>query len=144
MPATRVPPPPLTTPLTDGRFVSNAWRLFFTAIYNAVYGGGFDRIDAARAAALAAAPKVTQVVASGGLHQGGALGGNVGIALYVTRDIVANLPTTGNAPGDLAYATDGCKAGETSGSGTGVPVWWTPGSPTGAWHAFDSGAVVTA
>jgi hypothetical protein len=140
MAATRVPPPPFNTPFLDGRFVSNAWQFFISAVYGALYGEGFDQVDAARTAAMAAAPKSTQIVAGGGLQVGGALDGNVGIALYRTRSAVAALPASDNAEGDWAYAFDGRKPGEGAGSGTGVPCFWS----NGHWVAVTSGATVTA
>ena len=92
---------------------------------------------------LAAVPKVTEVVAGSGLHAGGALQGNIGIALYRRIGTVASFPTTGNSAGDMAYALDGRKPGEGAGVGTGVPCFWTPGTPNGFWIAVTSGATVT-
>jgi len=139
MAATRIPPPPFSTPLLDGPFVSSAWQFFISALYNAVYGEGFDKVDGAYAAAMAAAPASTEVVAVQGLHLGGEIDGNVAIAMYRAIDIVANLPATGNTRGDLAYAFDGRKPGEGAGAGTGVPVFWSGI----AWYAVTSGAMVT-
>jgi hypothetical protein len=139
MAATRIPPPPFATPFLDGQFVSNAWQFFITALYNALYGEGFDKVDAGYTAAVAAAPASTEVVAVSGLQLGGPIGGNTALGLYRTMDIVANLPATGNARGDVAYALDGRKPGEGSGAGTGVPVWWSGLN----WYAVTSGAVVT-
>ncbi len=140
MTATRIPPPPFATPFLDGGFVANAWQFFITALYGALYGQGFDKVDAAHTAAIAAVPRTTQVIAGGGLQAGGALTDNVGVALYATRSAVAALPASGAAEGDWAYAIDGRKAGEGVGAGTGVPVWWSNGN----WYAADSGAVVAA
>ena len=108
------------------------------AVWNRL-GGQTDKAEAAYSAASAAAPATTEVVAGAGLQQGGQLAGNVAIELYAAMTDVASLPTSANV-GDWAYALDGCKAGEGSGSGTGVPVWW---SQTG-WYAVDSGALVSA
>jgi hypothetical protein len=97
-----------------------------------------DKIDAAHALASAAVPQGTEVVAAGGLQNGGALGGNVGLALYRTKDAVANLPTSAVSEGDWAYALDGRKPGEGAGVGTGVPVIFSQGS----WVSAYSGAAV--
>jgi hypothetical protein len=140
MTATRVPPPPFNTPLLDGAFVSNAWQFFISALYGAVYGEGFDKVDAAHAAAVAAVPRATQVVAGGGLQVGGSLVGNVAVTLYRSNCAVAALPPSGNAEGDWAYAFDGRKPGEGAGSGTGVPCFWS----NGHWIAATSGATITA
>lgn len=55
---------------------------------------------------------------------------------------VATLPTSSSivAEGSIAYASDGCKPGEASGSGTGVPVFY---SKDGKWYSSCSGTVVT-
>lgn len=53
---------------------------------------------------------------------------------------VAELPTTGVAAGNTAYATDGRKAGETGGNGTGVKVFYDGTN----WIANDTGATVAA
>ncbi|MDB5483463.1 MAG: hypothetical protein JWO83_4516 [Caulobacteraceae bacterium] len=140
MAATRIPPPPFNTPFLDGGFVSNAWQFFLSALYGALYGEGFDKVDAAHAAAMAAVPRATQVVAGGGLQAGGSLGGNVAVTLYRLKCVVAALPTSGNGEGDWAYAVDGRKPGEGAGSGTGVPCFWS----NGHWIAATSGATVTA
>lgn len=139
MAATRVPPPPFSTPFLDGRFVSNAWQFFITAVYDAIYGEGSDKIEAAHTTALAAVPQTTQVVAGGGLHDGGALGGNVAVTFYKIKTAVATLPASGNGEGDWAYALDGRKPGEGVSAGTGVPCFWS----TGHWIAATSGAAVT-
>jgi len=96
--------------------------------------------NAAAALAASAVPSSRNIVAAGGLHVGGNLGADVGIVLYRAVAPVAALPTTGNAQGDFAYAVNGRKAGEGSGSGTGLPVWWSGTS----WFAIDSGLVVAA
>lgn len=58
---------------------------------------------------------------------------------------VANLPTVATAPylaaGDTAYATNGLKTGETTGNGTGCPVYR---SADNTWRRYDTSAVVTA
>lgn len=53
---------------------------------------------------------------------------------------VAALPVTA-APGQIAWASNGRKPGEGSGSGTGVPVFWNPN--TTQWYSYLSGAQVT-
>lgn len=62
-------------------------------------------------------------------------------ALLAERDpvTVANLPAAATA-GDLAYASNGRKNGETLGNGTGVLVF-RDGT---AWRAVDTGATVAA
>lgn len=140
MTATRVPPPPFNTPFLEGGFVSNAWQFFITAVYGALYGGGFDKVDAAHAAAMAAVPRTTQVVAGGGLQVGGSLSGNVAVTFYRVKCAVASLPAAGAAEGDWAYAFNGRKPGEAAGAGTGVPCFRS----NGAWVAATSGAAVTA
>ena len=140
MTATRVPPPPFSTPFLDGGFVANAWQFFISALYGALYGEGFDKVEAAHAAAVAAVPRATQVVAGGGLQAGGSLAGNVAVTLYRLNCAVAVLPTSANAEGDWAYALDGRKPGEGAGSGTGVPCFWS----NGHWIAVTSGAPATA
>ena len=97
-------------------------------------------LNAAAALASKSAPATLNIVAAGGLQRGGSLQDDVGIALYRAVKPVAQLPVTGNAPGDFAYALDGRKPGETEGAGTGVPVFWS----VTAWFAVTSGAQVTA
>lgn len=53
---------------------------------------------------------------------------------------VAGLATLSAAPGDTAYASDGRKAGETAGNGTGVLVFFD-GT---IWAAVDTGAAAAA
>jgi len=139
MAETQVPRPPFATPLLTGGVVSLKWQTWFLAVWNRL-GGQTDKVEAAYSAASAAAPATTEVVAGAGLQQGGQLAGNVAVELYVAMTNVASLPTTGVNVGDWAYALDGCKVGEASGSGTGVPVWWS----RTAWYAVDSAAVVSA
>lgn len=87
-----------------------------------------------------AVPTTRTVAAAGGLQGGGALAADVGLALYRVVVPVARLPLGGNAPGDWAYAVDGCKPGEAAGSGTGVPVFWSHS----AWFSACGGVPVTA
>jgi len=55
---------------------------------------------------------------------------------------VAKLPRGSTTPtGSMVYANNGCKPGEASGSGTGVPVFWNASTQT--WYSFCSGAAVT-
>ncbi len=133
--------PPWQAPMVDaaGR-ITSPWQWWLTQMYDRS-GGTADKVDAAHAAALAAVPRTTQVVAGGGLQIGGALGGNVAVAFYRVRDGVANLPTSGNSEGDWAYALDGCKTGETTGAGTGVPVWWSTPAGVGGWYTAAGSAV---
>jgi hypothetical protein len=134
--------PPYALPLVgpDGR-VTAAWQWWFAQMYDRS-GGTVDKVDAASATASAAAPRTTQVVAGGGLQIGGDLGANVALALYVIKTTVADLPTDGVDEGDWAYALDGRKSGEASGSGTGVPVWWSTPGGVGGWYT-GAGARVT-
>jgi len=136
---TQVPAPPFAVSFLVGRQIAPAWQSWLLAVWNRL-GGQTDKVEAAYRAASAAAPATTEVVAGAGLQQGGQLAGNVALELYVAMTNVASLPTTGVNVGDWAYALDGCKVGETAGSGTGVPVWWS----RTAWYAVDSGAVVSA
>jgi hypothetical protein len=139
MTAQAIPAPDFARPIvTPDGLVTRAFRNWITGVYNRL-GQGADKVDAAHAAALAAVPQGTEVIASGGLQVGGALGGNVGLALYVVFTAVAMLPAEANL-GDWAYALDGRKDGEGSGAGTGTPCWWD-GT---AWKAPDTGATVAA
>jgi len=45
------------------------------------------------------------------------------------------------ATGGNAWASNGLKPGETTGAGTGVPVFWNPA--TSQWFSYLSGALVT-
>lgn len=54
---------------------------------------------------------------------------------------VAALPVTG-AAGQYAWASNGRKAGEGAGVGTGVPVFWN--TTTHSWFSYLSGVAVTA
>jgi hypothetical protein len=138
MAATDVPPPPLNRPFLDGAFVSTPWQIWFSALRDRTGGAG-DKVEAAHAAALAAVPQTTQVVAGGGLQVGGALNQNVPVTLYVASTTVAMLPVSGLSQGDWAYAQNGRKPGEGAGAGTGVPCFWSGSS----WIAVTSGAAVT-
>ena len=136
-------PPPFSQPLTDrDGLMARVWQAWFAAMFNRS-GGATDKIEAAHAAALAAVPQTTEVVAGSGLHAGGALGGNIAVALYRRIGTAASFPTKGNSPGDLCYALDGRKPGEGAGAGTGVPCFWTPGAVVGTWIAVTSGVAVT-
>ena len=53
---------------------------------------------------------------------------------------VAGLPASAKA-GAIAFASDGRKSGETSGHGTGVPVYW---NTSGAWFTFSGNSAVAA
>jgi len=139
MAETQLPAPPFAVGFLSGGLIAPAWQSWLLAVWNRL-GGKDDKVEAAYAAASAAAPATTEVVAGAGLQQGGQLAGNVALELYVAMTNVAELPTSGNNVGDWAYALDGRKVGEASGSGTGVPVWWSQS----AWYAVDSGAVVSA
>ncbi len=99
-----------------------------------------DALNAATQLASAAAPATLNVVATGGLQRGGSLNDDVGVALYRVKATVAQLPMTGNTPGDWAYALDGRKPGESDGAGTGVPVFWS----ASAWFSIATGFVITA
>jgi hypothetical protein len=139
MAETQLPAPPFAVGFLSGGLIAPAWQSWLLAVWNRL-GGKDDKVEAAYSAASAAAPATTEVVAGAGLQQGGQLAGNVALELYVAMTNVAELPTTGANVGDWAYALDGRKVGEASGSGTGVPVWWSQS----AWYAVDSGAVVSA
>lgn len=135
--------PDFAKPATDGQGFLTGWFKAWVNAMDARVGGRNDKVDAAHAAALAAVPQTTQVVAGGGLQAGGSLTGNVGLVLYAAIGPLASLPTTGLAEGDVAYALDGLKPGETTGNGTGAPCWWSVVGGTGGWYAFGSGALVT-
>ena len=141
MTATFVPAPPVNVPLVgkDG-IITRPWYAHFTARHEQA-GGAIDKIDAASIAALAAVPKTTNVVGSGGLHSvASSLASDVGVTLYKAFTTVALLPTAGNATGDWVYAFNGRKPGEAAGLGTGVPCFYSAGN----WVAVTSGATVTA
>jgi hypothetical protein len=53
---------------------------------------------------------------------------------------VAALPASASA-GQIAWASNGRKAGEGTGLGTGVPVFWNP--QTSTWFSYLSGVQVT-
>jgi hypothetical protein len=126
--------PPWQLPMVDAAGkITTPWQSWLSQMFDRS-GGTVDKVDAAHTAALDAVPQSTEVVAGGGLQIGGALGGNVAVALYRVKLVVASLPATGNSEGDWAYALDGCKTGETTGHGTGVPVWWSTSAGVGAWR----------
>jgi hypothetical protein len=99
-----------------------------------------DALNATTRLASAAAPTTLNIVATGGLQRGGSLSDDVGVSLYRAMGTVDQLPTTGNTPGDWAYALDGRKPGETNGQGTGTPVFWS----VSAWFSVTSGYQVSA
>lgn len=139
MPAIPVPAPDFETAIVEpgtGVLTRYGYALV-SALFNRV-GGQSDKVDAAHALAIAAVPRGTEVVAGGGLKQGGGLGGNVALTFYVARAAAASLPSEALDEGDWAYALDGLKSGETSGAGTGTPVWWSAGT----WFAVWSGLAV--
>lgn len=61
--------------------------------------------------------------------------------LSLGKYTVANLPS--GSEGQVAYATDGCKVGESTGFGSGVPVYWSSVG-YGGWHVFSTDTLVTA
>ena len=129
-----VPPFNFSQPLVDGDgHALKPFRDWITAVTT--------QHNATATLAGNAVPNTRRIVASGGLKVGGALTQDVGVALYRVQASVANLPTTGNAIGDWAYALDGRRTGQGAGAGTGVPVFWIG---TNHWIAADSGAVVAA
>jgi hypothetical protein len=141
MTAQPVPPATWAQPISDGRGVAHTWfRNLVDALWQRT-GGQVDKVDAAASMAASAVPQGAEVNALGGLQNGGQLGGNLGLTLYSTSVAVADLPSgTELSQGDWAYAVDGCKPGEGSGAGTGVPVFWSAGN----WVSACSGATVTA
>ena len=60
-------------------------------------------------------------------------------SLVLPQAVVASLATSG-IEGQLSYATNGRKVGEGSGSGTGVPVYFS----NGAWRVYSTDATVLA
>lgn len=144
MASTRLALPPSHVPLFDDAEGSKpgtlhpAWRAFFQGVFFRL-GGSTDNLAIALLAALSAVPNTTEIVAAGGLQFGGSLADNIPVALYAFVGPVAGLPTD-KTVGDWAYATDGRKAGEGAGSGTGLPVWWDGTN----WKAVDTGATAAA
>ncbi|HWE98693.1 MAG TPA: hypothetical protein VG248_02750 [Caulobacteraceae bacterium] len=138
MAAVSLPPPPIKVPFLDGLNVSQVWLRWFEAVRDRL-GGSSDKVEEAWKYGAQAAPATAEVVAIGGLHGGGAVGGNTALALYVSVCTVDLLPATAGE-GDLAYAQDGRRGSQTSGNGTGVPCWYSGGS----WFAIDSGSAVAA
>lgn len=61
----------------------------------------------------------------------------------IEADILANAPLSadGATSGDLMFITNGRKAGEGAGVGTGVPAYFNPGTNT--WKRFEDNADVT-
>ena len=55
--------------------------------------------------------------------------------------LVENLPASGVRDGARAWASDGVKAGESTGEGTGVPVYYDLAA--GTWNAYRTDAEVT-
>jgi hypothetical protein len=73
--------------------------------------------------------------------------GQLGVAIVRnTGFTVANLPATagaGKVEGATAYATNGLKPTETTGNGTGIPVFYSAAGPAGAgWYAYPGLALV--
>ncbi len=143
MTAQPLPQLDFSRPIVDGRGYATRSFQGWVDGADARLGRRFDKVEDAHATAYSAAPQSTQVVAGGGLAGGGALGGNVGLALYVAIAPLASLPTTGRAEGDVAYALDGRKSGEGAGAGTGLPCYWSTVGGTGGWYAFTGAAVTT-
>lgn len=112
-------------------------RQFLTAVFNRL-GGPLDKVDEAFVLASGAVPQTTEIVAAFGLAGGGALTANVGVQLGMGAFTVAALPT--GALGQWAYAVDGRKHGESSGSGSGTWTWFDGSN----WICMDSGATVAA
>jgi hypothetical protein len=110
-----------------------------TAYFIGWLSGIADALNAAQQQASAAAPNTLNIVPTGGLQRGGPLSTDVGVSLYRTMTTVAQLPMTGNSTGDWAYALDGRKPGESSGTGTGTPVFWSVSS----WICVSSGFQVS-
>lgn len=94
----------------DGNFV----------IYNSSTGKGIFAVDAE-----------TGIITANSVLQ---------LGNYTVNDLQSMSKASGTSIGDgcTAYATNGCKPGEESGSGTGVPVFFSNGS----WYSIPSGAVV--
>lgn len=134
-----VPQPDFGLPFVDGAGRLSRWAKAWMQAASKLLDGATTPLATTHALASSAVPQGTEVVAAGGLQHGGALGGNVGVALYVVFDAVAGLPASAGL-GDWAYALDGRKNGEGSGSGSGTPCWWD-GT---AWIAPDTGAAVAA
>ncbi len=117
---------PITAP--SGR--PTAYLLGWISDLVSTVNGMAGRLDGAACAART-------VAASGGLQGGGTLASDVGLALYRAVAPVAQLPSSGNAPGDWAFAVDGRKPGEPAGAGTGTPVFWSHS----AWFAVTGNPV---
>lgn len=139
MAKTDIPPLPQGRWLNSDLTPTTAYRAVLSAIINRI-GGTTDKVDAASTTANAAAPGDAEVVAGLGLQFGGQIGGNAAVSLYRVRDLVANLPATGNQIGDWAYATNARNSGEGAAAGTGAPVVWS-GS---AWRIPGNASAVVA
>ena len=86
------------------------------------------------------------VLAIGNGSNGNASGQIACAVLRNTGFTVANLPSTaaaGKVEGATAYATNGLKPTETTGNGTGVPVFYSAAGPAGAgWYSYPGLALV--
>lgn len=142
MTAQPLPSPNFNNAFVDGRGFLTRWAQAWISSADNRLGQRADKVDAAAVTAASATPRTTQVVAGGGLQIGGTLTGNVAVALYRDRVQVAHLPVSGNSEGDWCYAVDGRKSGETTGNGTGMPVFWSTPAGVGGWFT-PSGALVT-
>jgi hypothetical protein len=142
MTAQSLPSPNFNSAFVDGRGFLTRWAAAWISGADSRLGRRADKVDAAGVMAAAAVPRTTQVVAGGGLQVGGALNGNVALALYRVKTTVALLPASGNSEGDWAYALDGRKGGEGAGAGTGTPCFWSTPAGVGGW--FTPGGVVVA
>jgi hypothetical protein len=142
MTAQRLPSPNFNNAFVDGRGFLTRWAQAWISSADSRLGGRQDKVDAVAVTASAATPQSTQVVAGGGLQLGGTLNGNVAVALYHSVDLAAKLPTLGNAEGDWCYALDARKLAETTGNGSGMPVFWSTPLGVGGWFT-PSGLLVT-
>jgi hypothetical protein len=133
--ASSLPTPPFSVPVLDGAFLSRTWQTWVQSVQTRL-GGTNDNVAQALTTAQGAASASAEVVAGAGLQGGGAVGPNVGVALYAAVTSVALLPASAGE-GDWAYALNGRKTGEAAGAGTGVPVFWS----AGAWNAVSSAPV---
>lgn len=143
MTAQPLPSPNFNNAFVDPKGFLTRWAQAWISSADARLGQRADKVDAASATAAAAAPQSTQVVAGGGLQLGGSLNGNVAVALYHTVNLAAKLPTTGNSEGDWCYAVDARKSAETTGNGSGMPVFWSTPLGVGGWYTPSGLAVTT-
>lgn len=133
--------------LPQGRWVdgngiaTGPFRTFMEAVRTRI-GGSVDKVDQAKTTADAAAPGTAEVVAGAGLINGGQIGFNATIGLYLIVTTVAKLPAAGNIAGRRAYATDGRNSGEGAWSGTGCEVIWN--GPLARWVIPGQTAAITA